>query len=901
MLLRFRQRQFVDRSVKALKEHGNTLGVAPTGCHAPGTPILMFDGTIKNVEEVVVNDQIMGPDSKPRSVLKLHQGFDEMVEIRPIKGKSFIVTHDHILSLVRTNRTVAEAEGNKPTYVNISVNEFLQKGISFRSDHKLYRTKIDFHQTSDFPIDPYFLGVLLGDGCLRNGVSITTSDPEIAAYCQKMADEWGVRLRIEQTSYSEANGYFFVKKEINNRLKNPLTECLRSLGVHGKGAAEKYIPFQYKTANNKVRAAILAGLLDTDGYKIKTIMEFTTASKRLADDVAFIARSLGFQALPRIRVVNGTNYYRFCLCGDFSEIPLKIGRKIPGKRKQKKDPLRTGFSIHPVGKGDYYGFTVDKDQLYVMGDFTVTHNCGKSIMLASVTGKILDRNDSKACILAHRDELTAQNEQKFKWVNPGLETSIVDAKRKSWDGQAVFAMAQTLSGKDQLARIPSLDLLVIDEAHHAVARTYQNIIKTVKARNPNCMIYGLTATPVRGDKKGLSVIFNNVADHVTLAELVQSGHLVPPRSFVIDIGTQEELKQIRRNASDFDMMQVESIMDKQPLNEEVVRHWQEKAGNRKTIVFCSTVSHAEHVAGAFRDAGISTAVIDSNLSKAERHDLLKRFDQGDLQVLVNCFVLTEGFDSQPVSCIVLLRPASYKSTFIQCIGRGLRTVDPNQYPGVVKEDCIVLDFGTSTLIHGSLDQEVTLDPPKGKAPQKTCPECQAIIPISSPQCDLCGYEWPKVMGETKEKEDEKSTISDFVLSEIDLLERSSFKWCDLFGDDMALMALGFHAWGGAFCWKHIWYGLGGGKEQPTTLLAIGERSVCLAAADDWLNTYETSESAHKSKRWLSQLATDKQRQFLPHFQNDYGLTKYHASALINFTFNKQQIHDLVFHSYREVA
>lgn len=135
-------------------------------------------------------------------------------------------------------------------------------------------------------------------------------------------------------------------------------------------------------------------------------------------------------------------------------------------------------------------------------------------------------------MLAHSDELTSQNIAKFSRVNPGLSTSVVDSNQKLWDGRTTFAMVQTLSRDNNLHSIPKLDLLVIDEAHHAVAQGYQRIIKQAKTINPDCMVYGVTATPMRGDKKGLRSVFSNVADQIMLTELIKSGHLVPPRTFV---------------------------------------------------------------------------------------------------------------------------------------------------------------------------------------------------------------------------------------------------------------------------------------------------------------------------------------------------------------------------------
>ena len=132
------------------------------------------------------------------------------------------------------------------------------------------------------------------------------------------------------------------------------------------------------------------------------------------------------------------------------------------------------------------------------------------------------------------------------------------------------------------------------------------------------------------------------------------------------------------------------------------------------------------------------------------------------------------------------------------------------------------------------------------------------------------------------------------MTEIDLLRRSSFEWCDLFGDDAALVANGFHGWGGVFFLNGRWHAVGGGKGERTRLLAVGERLVCLAAADDWLNEQETDESAHKSKAWLRQPPTDKQLAHLPPAARaDFGLTRYQASALLTFQFNRSAIRRLV--------
>ena len=515
---------------------------------------------------------------------------------------------------------------------------------------------------------------------------------------------------------------------------------------------------------------------------------------------------------------------------------------------------------------------------------------GKTIMLSAVVGSLLDEPDAKACILAHRTELTGQNRSKFERVNPGLKTSVYDAHEKSWDGNATFAMVQTLSRKTNLDQLPTLDLLVIDEAHHAASPSYREVIDQVLVKNPKAAICGLTATPNRGDGKGLREVFSNVADQITLGEMIASGHLVPPRTYVIDVGTQEALRKVRRTAIDFDMNEVANILNKTLVTESVINNWKAKARDRKTIVFCSTVEHATDVCSAFNRAGIESVLIHGELSDDDRKERLAAYENGSTQVVVNVAVLTEGYDYTPTSCVVLLRPSSYKSTFIQMVGRGLRTVDPQEFPGLVKTDCIVLDFGTASLMHGALEQEVNLDGHDnlGDAPTKECPECDATVPMAVMECPLCGHVW--------EKQDNPSrgVLDHFVMSEIDLLSRSNFRWCDLFGSDDALMATGFNAWGGIFFLNGRWHAVGGAKGHTTQLLAVGERTVCMAKADDWLNEHESEDSAHKTRRWLNESPTPKQLQYLPpELRADFGLTRYQASALLSFRFNRNAIVRLV--------
>ena len=520
---------------------------------------------------------------------------------------------------------------------------------------------------------------------------------------------------------------------------------------------------------------------------------------------------------------------------------------------------------------------------------------GKTILFSAVTGKIIKKKQ-KALVLAHRDELISQNRDKFLKINPKFSTSIFDSKEKSFDGQAVFAMVQTLCRQNNLNEIPKIDFLVIDEAHHSTSDSYQRIIAQTKKINPNLLIYGVTATPNRSDKKNLSGVFSNVADQIRISELIASGHLVPPKTYIIDVGTQKDLGKVKKTAGDFDMSEVEKIMNKSPITDSVFSKWQQYASNRKTVIFCSTVKHAISVSEAFNNNGVKTSLIHGVLSDNERKIALAEYEQGDAQVIVNVSVLTEGWDYQPTSCVILLRPSSFKSTMIQMIGRGLRVIDPEIHPNISKDDCVILDFGTSSLTHGCLEVDANLEnskkPEKKKLPnsQKNCFECNTLIPSASKECPLCGADLRAL-----EQEEVKAELADFEMLEIDLLtKRSNFKWCDLFDDESSFMASGFNAFAGAFLLNDNWHAIGGSEFLGIKLLAHGSKKVCLAAADDFLNENETYENAYKSKKWLNETASIKQINLLPQkYRTDFGITKYKAANLLKFHFNKTAIKNLL--------
>lgn len=373
--------------------------------------------------------------------------------------------------------------------------------------------------------------------------------------------------------------------------------------------------------------------------------------------------------------------------------------------------------------------------------------CGKTYMFSMfiklwLIGK---SDDTKVCVLSHRDKLLDQNHSKFVSLNKKRTTSIYNSKVKSWKGQVIFAMAPTLVRPKNLATIPKIDLLIIDEAHRSASPSYRTVIARIQEINPKVRILGVTATPLRSDRQGLRFLFNNIADHITIKEGIKMGRLVPPRTLTLDVGATKQLNKVGKRAGEYKEDEVADILNTRVINKAVIKHWKFHSRKKQTVVFCSNKKHARDVTACFIAAGIKAEAILDDTSKEERNAIEERFDRRETQVLVNVYILTEGWDSQIVECIVLLRMSSFISTIMQMIGRGLRAVDPRLYPGVVKEECLVMDFGISTSEAklGKLEDRIALGKDEEEIEafnnHKSCPECNAKIPKNAPRCNLCGY------------------------------------------------------------------------------------------------------------------------------------------------------------------
>lgn len=341
-------------------------------CHAAGQQILMHNGDCKKVEDVEVGDVLMGPLGVPRCVLRTNTGVGEMYEIRPKNGKPWRVNADHVLTLAGRG----EYEGD---VVDVSVKDWFKWSEWKRSNYRLMTSSVEFDDKDDpLPLDPYFLGVLLGDGSFGYwDVRATTMYAEIAECLREQAAVFNLRF-VERAERGKVKTYALSG---TSGKKNPIAAKLEEIGLRGKTCAAKFIPEIYKRSSTKNRFALLAGLLDTDGSTDGKYYDFTNKSEVLVEDLAYIARSLGFGA--RVRSCqkssqNGTvgTYYRLSIHGKhLCDIPNRVMRKKVPRKNIYRTHYRSKFDVIPTNKNEqYFGFTLDGDGRYLLDDFFVTHN-----------------------------------------------------------------------------------------------------------------------------------------------------------------------------------------------------------------------------------------------------------------------------------------------------------------------------------------------------------------------------------------------------------------------------------------------------------------------------------------------------------------------------------------------
>lgn len=312
---------------------------------------------------------------------------------------------------------------------------------------------------------------------------------------------------------------------------------------------------------------------------------------------------------------------------------------------------------------------------------TLPTGSGKTIIMAALAKHL----GKRTLLLAHREELISQAMAKFKLVWPDAELGICMADRNEHDKQVVFGSVQSCCRDSRLNNLKenNFELLLIDEAHHASSPSYQKIIKELGFYDPDKLLVGVTATPMRSDDKDLCSTFDEITYSLSIGTMIQSGYLSPILGR--RILTRTSLAGVHTRAGDFAIGELSEAVNTPERNKFVAENYLKYAKDRKGIVFCSDVQHCKDLAEAFKNAKIPTTAVYGDMDSSERKKALEELKAGIIQVATSCGVLTEGFDEPTISCVAMARPTKFKGLYIQCVGRGLRL-----HPS--KSDCLVLDF-----------------------------------------------------------------------------------------------------------------------------------------------------------------------------------------------------------------
>jgi len=370
---------------------------------------------------------------------------------------------------------------------------------------------------------------------------------------------------------------------------------------------------------------------------------------------------------------------------------------------------------------------------------------GKTAIIAQIVRDAMSFPNTKVLIVSHVKELLEQGAKGLLAMYPEADFGFYSAslRQKRLDRPITFAGIQSVWER-AFDMIPAPDLVLIDEAHMLPKNTetrYGQFIRDLTICNPQVKVVGLTATPYRLDSgflhKGKGAVFDGIAYDIPVSRLMEEGWL----STVYSKGglKQIDLTNVGRRGGEF----IESELAAAASDPELVRATVEEicrlgVDRKSWLIFASGIGHANMLADGLRDLDIGAEVVTGSDDMAERGRKIANFKSGKLRALVNCNVLTTGFDAPSVDLVALVRATESTGLYIQMVGRGTRLA-----PG--KEDCLLLDYGGNVARHGFID---TPNPKKnggtgdGKAPVKACPSCNTFCHAAVRVCPECAFEFP---------------------------------------------------------------------------------------------------------------------------------------------------------------
>jgi DNA repair protein RadD len=364
---------------------------------------------------------------------------------------------------------------------------------------------------------------------------------------------------------------------------------------------------------------------------------------------------------------------------------------------------------------------------------------GKTVIASELIRRLVAQY-RRVLFLAHRREIIDQTSAKLtaNGVRHGIIMSQVSPRPMEAVQVASIDTLLVRGVRSNAMDLPPADLVVFDEAHRARGRTREHLISLY----PEAVLLGMTATPCRGDGRGLGNLFDVMIEAPQVAELIAGGYLVKSR---VHAPIDPNLKGVRVEKGDYVISQLAGRMNTAGLVGDIVEHWHKYGEQRRTIAFSVDVAHSVAIRNQFLSAGVTAEHLDGETPLLEREAILARLASGETKVVSNCMVLTEGWDCPPVGCAILARPTKQMGLFRQMIGRVLRPAEGKPY-------AVILDHSGAVYLHGLPEDHVewTLDvdgraATPAQARRKAgleprlheCPACKAIM--VKPPCGACGW------------------------------------------------------------------------------------------------------------------------------------------------------------------
>lgn len=383
---------------------------------------------------------------------------------------------------------------------------------------------------------------------------------------------------------------------------------------------------------------------------------------------------------------------------------------------------------------------------------------GKTVMFGFVAQQTASRG-KRVLILAHRKELIRQASRKL--YDADVPHGIIAPGNTPTRDLVQVASVQTLGRRLNDPRYSAPDLIVVDEAHHAVAGQWRDVVSAY----PSARILGVTATPERMDGKGLGIeaggIFDEIVIGPSVPDLIEGGFLAPARIFAPS--EAPDLSGIRTRGGDYEAGALADAMGKPTIVGDAVAHYGRHTPGQPAILFSPSVAHAEAMAEAFRGAGYRAVAASGATPAPQRDAAIAGLATGAVQVLCSCDLISEGLDVPAVSAVILLRPTKSLGLYLQQVGRGLR-------PAPGKTHLTVLDHAGNTLRHGppELVREWSLAGRAKKAkkgddapPARQCSECFAVH-SPAPACPECGFVYPVQSREIEHVDGDLSDVTDAI-------------------------------------------------------------------------------------------------------------------------------------------